>query len=139
MNIFRHTFELVLLLTLSIPCFAQPQYKWQTEDPIANFAWNENDTTRYMGHYLYERAYCVIEEMLTDKRPLDFAEAVFAVENCMYDGTLDHVWYQAELNRIATGIRNAATSPAITAPSRDMALNYTIYLFYTQPLSVESQ
>lgn len=67
---------------------AEPQYPFQSENPIANFACNENDTSRYEGHYRFENAYRLIEDMLEDKRPLDFAEAVFAVENCMYDGKI---------------------------------------------------
>lgn len=63
---------------------AKPQYVFQSENPIANFAWDENDTSRYEGHYRFEHAYRMIEDMLTDKRPLDFAEAVFAVEK-MYN------------------------------------------------------
>lgn len=133
MNRQRFTYSLLLFSTLASLCFAQPQYKWQNEAPIANFAWDENDTTRYANHYLFERAYSTIESMLTDKRPLDFSEAVFAVENCMYDGTLDHKWYEAELQRITTGIRKMAFSPAITAPTTDMALNYAIFKFYTEP------
>ena len=97
----KSTYCLLLLSAWTSCCFAQPQYKWQNEAPIANFAWDENDTTRYTNHYLFEHAYSTIESMLTDKRPLDFAEAVFAVENCMYDGTLDHKWYEAELQRIS--------------------------------------
>ena len=78
----RNTY-LLLLYLVSINVYAKPQYVFQSEDPIANFAWDENDTTRYEGHYRFEYAYKLIEDMLTDKHPLDFAEAVFAVENCM--------------------------------------------------------
>jgi hypothetical protein len=131
---FQYISYCLLLFTAWVTlCFAQPQYQWQNEAPIANFAWDENDTTRYANHYLFERAYSTIESMLTDKRPLDFSEAVFVVENCMYDGTLDHKWYEAELQRITTGIRKMAFSPAITAPTTDMALNYAIFKFYTEP------
>lgn len=133
MTILRPTYCFLLLSIWASLCFAQTPYVFQTQDPIANFAWDENDTSRYAGHYLYEQACRLIEDMLTDKCPLNFAEAVFAVENCLFDGTLDHSWYEIELNRIATGIRNAASSPSVTAPNYDMALNYTIYLFFTQP------
>ena len=133
------THQLYLLLLLCVyPFFmlAKPKYVFQSENPKANFAWDENDTSRYEGHFRYEKAYQLIEAMLKDKRPLDFAEAVFAVENCMYDGKLDHSAYLAELNRIATGVRYMATSGEISAPTRDVALNYAIYLFYTQPCSL---
>lgn len=128
---YYHTYFLPLLYLVSINVYAKPQYVFQSEDPIANFAWNENDTTRYEGHYRFEYAYKLIEDMLTDKRPLDFAEAVFAVENCMYEGALDYAAYSIELERISKGITQMASS--ITAPTRDVALNYAIYLFYTQP------
>ena len=107
------SFKIWLIDNIKRPKGNQPQYPFQSMDPIANFAWNENDTTRYEGHYRFENAYRMIEEMLTDKRPLDFAEAVFAVENCMYDGKLDRSAYLAELNRIATGVKNMATSGEI--------------------------
>lgn len=110
---------------------AKTSYPTQSEDPIANFAWDENDTSRYEGHYRFENAYRLIEDMLTDKRPLDFSEAVFAVENCFYDGNLDYSFYKSELTRIVNGIERMASS--VAAPSRDVALNYAIYIFYTQP------
>lgn len=105
----------------------------QSENSIANFAWDENDTSRYEGHYRFEAAYQLIENMLTDQCPMDFAEAVFAVENCLNDGKLDHSQYNTEINRITMGIKQMVGSGAITAPSRDVALNYAIYIFFTQP------
>ena len=133
MILFRHTYLLFFLCICPFSVLAKSQYIFQSENPIANFAWNENDTSRYEGHYRFENAYRLIKDMLTDERPLDFAEAVFAVENCMYDGKLNHTSYLAELNRIAAGIKHMANSPTMTAPTRDMALNYAIYIFYTQP------
>lgn len=47
---------------VSINVYAKPQYVFQSVDPIANFAWDENDTTRYEGHYRFEYAYKLIEE-----------------------------------------------------------------------------
>lgn len=129
-------FVIFLFCLASISLSAKPQYRLQSEDPIANFTWDENDTSRYERHYRFEAAYQLIENMLTDKCPLDFAEAVFAVENCMYDGKLNHMSYISELERIADGVRQMVVSGAITAPSRDVALNYAIYLFYTQPCSL---
>ncbi len=123
---------LLLLCVYPFSILAKPNYVFQSEDPIANFAWDENDTSRYEGHYRYEQAYKMIEDMLSDKRPLDFAEAVFAVENCMYDGQLNHSAYLAEIERIASGVQRMALSPAVSAPTPDIALNYAIYLFYTQ-------
>ena len=45
---------------------AKPQHVFQSKDPIVNFAWDENDTSRYEGHYRYEQAYKMIEDMLSD-------------------------------------------------------------------------
>ena len=122
---------LLLLCVYPFSILAKPQYVFQSENPIANFAWEENDTSRYEGHFRFEKAYRVIEAMLVDKRPLDFAEAVFAVEDCVYDGQLNHDAYISEINRIANGILEMAAF--ITAPSRDVALNYAIFIFYTRP------
>ena len=109
-SLLRHlVYVLILLCICTFSIFAKPQYVFQFENPIANFACNENDTSRYEGHYRFENAYRLIEDMLEDKRPLDFAEAVFAVENCMYDGksccikegNLIHTTCVAESNKIA--------------------------------------
>lgn len=127
------SFYLLILLCACSLSAQTHNYPFQSEAPIANFTLNENDTLRYEGHYRFENAYQVIEDMLTDKRPLDFAESVFAVENCMYDGQLNHSAYLAEIERIASGVQRMALSPAVSAPTPDVALNYAIYLFYTQP------
>ena len=129
---YYHTYFLPLLYLVSINVYAKPQYVFLSVNAIAYFAWDENETARYEGHYRYEQAYKMIEDMLSDKRPLDFAEAVFAVENCMYDGQLNHSAYLAEIERIASGVQRMALSPAVSAPTPDVALNYAIYLFYTQ-------
>lgn len=55
-----------ILLICFTPLFAQAQYRFQAEAPIANYAWDENDTSRYEGHYRFETAYQLIENMLTD-------------------------------------------------------------------------
>lgn len=63
----RYTY-LLLLYLVSINVYAEPQYVFQSEAPIANFAWNENDTTRYEGHYRFEYAYKLIVIRI-DKNP----------------------------------------------------------------------
>ena len=58
------THQLYLLLLLCVyPFFmlAKPKYVFQSENPKANFAWDENDTSRYEGHFRYEKAYQLIE------------------------------------------------------------------------------
>lgn len=131
MSPFYRIYLLFYFFLCSFSILASPQYVFQIEAPIANYVWNENDTSRYANHYLYEKAYSIIECMLTDKAPLDFADAIFAVENCMCDGQLDYLSYVSELDRLVVGIKHMAE--AVTAPTKDVALNYAIYLFYTRP------
>lgn len=130
------TSVITLLLTLSFVNAKANDVPRQNENIIANYSLDEDDTLRYSNHYLFERAYNVIEDMLTDKRPVDFKKAVFAVENAFYDGKLDSAAYYGEIARIGKGIKALAASPAVNAPTRDMALNYSIYLFYTQPMAL---
>ena len=52
----------------------------QSENPIANFSFNEDDTTRYTHHYLYEQAYQLIEDMLVGQRAISIKDAEFAIE-----------------------------------------------------------
>ena len=125
-----------LLLAVSFVNAKANDVPRQNENIIANYSLDEDDTLRYSNHYLFERAYNVIGDMLTDKRPVDFKKAVFAVENAFYDGKLDSASYYGEIARIGKGIKALAASPAVNAPTRDMALNYSIYLFYTQPMAL---
>jgi len=55
--------SLICVILLSIHVQAQTQYVFQSEAPIANFTWDENDTSRYEGHYRFEQAYCMIEDI----------------------------------------------------------------------------
>ena len=52
MRAFLPTYCFLLLSVWASLCFAQTPYVFQTQDPIANFAWDENDTSRYAGHYV---------------------------------------------------------------------------------------
>ena len=40
---YYHTYFLPLLYLVSINVYAKPQYVFQSENPIANFAWDENE------------------------------------------------------------------------------------------------
>ena len=62
MSTLLHTYILLIGCLIPIMLFAQKHYTKQSVDPIANFAWDENDTTRYEGHYRFEYAYKLIEE-----------------------------------------------------------------------------
>lgn len=63
--------SIICVILLSTHVQAQTQYVFQSEAPIANFTWDENDTSRYEGHYRFEQAYCMIEDMLTE-RPMGY-------------------------------------------------------------------
>ena len=79
---------ITILLSLEFPLqlLSQNIIPRQNVDPIANFAWDENDTSRYEGHYLYEQAYEMIEDMLIGRRAISLKDAEFAVENAFLEG-----------------------------------------------------
>lgn len=60
MSTLLHTYILLIGCLCPIMLFAQKHYTKQSVYPIANFAWKENDTTRYEGHYRFEYAYKLI-------------------------------------------------------------------------------
>ena len=62
---YRYTYLILLLCTAHLTVCAKPHYVFQSENPIANFAWDENDTSRYEGHYRYEQAYKMINDRLS--------------------------------------------------------------------------
>ena len=51
----RHLYMLFFLLYIVGTAAAGSSFPPQNEKPIANFALNEDDTTRYTHHYLYEQ------------------------------------------------------------------------------------
>ena len=53
MSPFCRIYLLFYFFLCSFSILASPQYVFQIEAPIANYVWNENDTSRY-DHYLYE-------------------------------------------------------------------------------------
>lgn len=60
-----HLIVLLRMTSMALPT----SLPLQNKDPIANFALNEDDTTRYTHHYLYEEAYLLIADMLEGRRP----------------------------------------------------------------------
>ena len=58
-NLYSPLSHLAYLLLVLCMCpfliHAEPQYVFQSENPIANFAWNENDTSRYEGHFRFPK------------------------------------------------------------------------------------
>lgn len=76
---------LILLYAVKIAA-ANSNTPPQSENPIANFSFNEDDTTRYTYHYLYEQAYQLIEDMLVGQRAISIKDAEFAIENAFLEG-----------------------------------------------------
>lgn len=104
----------------------------QDEEPLFNFTLNENDTTRYDNHYLYEKAYRTIEDMLTDKRPTDLKMANFHVDNCYFDGKNDSAVYVQEIKIIVKALKQMYDMHRPMAPSDNVARNYCIYSYFTE-------
>jgi len=71
-----------------------------TQREVFHFDVDENDTTLYKNHFLFERAMAGLENMLSGKQPLNFKKAVFLIENPYYDGKLDWNDYNNEILRI---------------------------------------
>ena len=67
---------------------------------VFNFDIDENDTTLYQNHFLFERAIAEMENMLLGKQPLSFKKSVFLIENAYYDGQLSWNEYNNEILRI---------------------------------------
>lgn len=57
MTTIHRTYLIIFMCLLSFWVQAQTQYVFQSESPIANYAWDENDTSRYEGHYRFENVY----------------------------------------------------------------------------------
>lgn len=127
-------FSIVLsLLTVSLSAqAAQPVLPLQNKKPIANFSLNEDDTTRYLNHYLYEQAYQAIEDMLTGKRPLSFKDAVFEIENALLDGHTNRNAYDYKIEYIANNILRDAEQLRPSMPSDATAKNLAITLFFAE-------
>lgn len=52
-------------------------------------AWLSSGTAKAQNNQFYNDSYQTIDNMLTDKQPYSFKEAVFSVENAYYQGKLD--------------------------------------------------
>lgn len=119
----------IICTLLPVLCLAQPP---QNENPKANFSLNEDDTTRYTHHYLYEQAYQAIEDMLTDKRPLSFKDAVFLIENAFLDGGGNYKAYDYKIGVIANNVLHDAAALRSTMPSDATAKNLALTLFFAE-------
>ena len=77
-----------------------------TKREVFHFDVDENDTSFYKNHFLFERAITELENMLSEKQPLNFKKAVFLIENAYYDGKLDWNDYNNEILRIKQILKN---------------------------------
>ena len=121
-----------LLLIVSLPILAASSYPLQNENPIANFTLNEDDTTRYTHHYLYEQAYQLIEEMLTGKRAISLKDAEFAVENAFLEEQTNRASYDYIIAAIVNNIQRDATMLRPQMPSEATAKNLALTLFFSE-------
>lgn len=67
----------------------------------------------------YAKAYDFICDMLSDRTPLNFTDAVFATENAYYDGQLDIKEFNPELDRLAALTQMLSSGELITYNGRD--------------------
>lgn len=121
--ILLYSFEFVL---------ASPSFPLQTEDPIANFALNEDDTTRYTHHYLYEQAYHLIEDMLEGRRPISIKDAEFAIEHAFLEGHTNRASYDYIIAAIANNVLRDAAMLRPRMPSDATAKNLALTLFFSE-------
>ena len=126
----------IIIAILGIICnlslSAQSIHIPQNEAVIANFSLYEDDTLRYANHYLYEHAYRTIEDMLTDKQPVSFKDAVFAVENALLDGGGNYQAFDYKIGLIANNVLYDVKQLRSSMPSDATAKNLAITLFFAE-------
>ena len=68
MRTYKKHFCLLIVLLCTVETIAIGySAPYQNADPIANFAWDENDTSRYEGHYRFENAYLQYINFINNK------------------------------------------------------------------------
>lgn len=125
---------LLILCTCVVPQLASAQsvYPLQNEDPIANFSLNEDDTTRYTYHYLYEQAYQTIEDMLVGRRSISLKDAEYAVENAFLEGHTSRASYDYIISAIVKNVLRDAALLRPGMPSDATAKNLALTLFFSE-------
>lgn len=123
---------ILLLLTLCQQLLAQSNHSLQNTDPIANFSLNEDDTTRYTHHYLYEQAYQMIEDMLVGRRVISLKDAEFAIENAFLEGQTNRASYDYIIAAIANNVQRDAALLRPRMPSDATAKNLALTLFFSE-------
>lgn len=132
----RKKFLLVLFIGIVDFSFlpAQSVLPLQNENPIANFSLNEDDTTRYSHHYLYEQAYQIIEDMLVGKRAISLKDAEFAIENAFLEGQTNRQAYDYTIAAIVNNVQRDAALLRPRMPSDATAKNLALTLFFSEDL-----
>lgn len=128
----NYTYLILLLWLAPITMLAKSTYVFQSENPIANFAWDENDTSRYEGHYLYEQAYEMIEDMLMGRRTISLKDAEFAVENAFFEGQTNRASYDYIIAAIVNNVQRDAAMLRPKMPSEATAKNLALTLFFSE-------
>lgn len=124
---------ILLLLTFHQEIHAQnSSLPLQNTDPIANFSLNEDDTTRYTHHYLYEQAYQMIEDMLVGKRSVSLKDAEFAIENAFLAGHANKQAYDYTIAAIVNNVLRDAAILRPKMPSDATAKNLALTLFFSE-------
>lgn len=129
----------IFLNSLSAQTSIKKQSIRQNDDPnirqIENLQLdvNENDTTLYKNHYLFERAYSRLQNMLSEKEPLNFKKAVFLVESAYYGGKLSWKDYDKEIQRIEQILNRVIINRHLQ--NQKTAGNYAIFTFMTDSIA----
>lgn len=122
---------LILLYAVKIAA-ANSNTPPQSENPIANFSFNEDDTTRYTHHYLYEQAYQLIEDMLVGQRAISIKDAEFAIENAFLEGHCNQQAYNYTIAAIVNNVLRDAALLRPRMPSDATAKNLALTLFFSE-------
>lgn len=104
----------------------------QNQHTIPNFYLDENDTTRYTHHYLYEEAYQLIEDMLEGKRAISIKDAEFAIENAFVEGQANRAAYDYTISAIVNNVMRDAALLRPRMPSDATAKNLALTLFFSE-------
>lgn len=128
----RHLYILLFLISAVGMTVAGSNLPFQSQDVIANFSLNEDDTTRYTHHYLYEQAYQMIEDMLVGRRAISLKDAEYAIENAFLEGQTNKQAYDYIIAAIANNVQRDAALLRPQMPSDATAKNLALTLFFSE-------
>jgi len=103
-------------------------------------AWLSSGTVKAQNNQFYNDSYQTIDNMLTDKQPYSFKEAVFSVENAYYQGKLDTDKMNQEITFLKKFANSILQSRDLTykESDRDKVSKYaTVYSIMCQTLPIK--